>query len=145
MRIARLLLALLFIASLGAEGLAQEKAGQNKIKTIFSYKKELGLTEKQATDMTAILADFQKYLTDKGEELKQLHLKLNGLVKERADLKSIKEMIGRVSVLQSDIYYTDIETSRKVEGVLAPAQLKKWNGIQEAYRKQEAQARQLKQ
>jgi len=145
MRSVRLLLALVFIFSLQPGVFAQEKAGQNKIKTIFSYKKELGLTEKQVADMTSILGVFQKYLTDKGEELRQLRLKFNGLVKQKADLKLIKEIIAQISAAQADISYTDIETSRKVEGVLTPAQLKKWNGMQEAYRKEEAQARQLKQ
>ena len=147
-------LILLFSACALTAASAQERTAQskpaaaaqpNKIKTIFSYKKELGLSDKQVADMTGILTDFQKYLNDKGQEMREMHLKLNGRVKERAELKSIREILELISGIQVDVSYADIETSRRVEEILSPSQLKKWNRMQDAFRKEEAQARQLQQ
>jgi Spy/CpxP family protein refolding chaperone len=149
MNIKRLASVMIFIGYALTAAFAQEKAPlakpeqQNKIKTIFSYKNELGLTDKQVADLVTILTDFQKYLTEQGKAMRELRAKLNDLIKQKSELKSIREVLERIAGIQADTSYIDVETSRKVEGALTPSQLKKWNSIQEAAVKQEMQARQL--
>ncbi len=146
---------LVFIGSAAVAGFAQDKAGaakteapaqqQSKIKTIFNYKSELGLTDKQVSGLVSILTDFQNYLNEKSKEIKDLKVKLSDLIKQKADLKSVRNALEQIAKAQVEVSYTDVETSRKVEAALTPAQLKKWSAIQEAAMKQEIQARQLQQ
>jgi hypothetical protein len=153
MNIKKIVLILGLIGYAGVAGFAQDKAAltkpeavtqqQNKIKTIFNYKSELGLTDKQVADLVAILTGFQKYLNEQSKEMKELRLKLNDLIKQKADLKSIRETLEQIARVQVEASYTDVETSRKVEATLTPSQLKKWTNIQESAQKQEIQARQL--
>lgn len=77
--------------------------------------------------------------------MKELRVKLNNLIRQKADLKTIRGVLEQIAGIQVDTSYIDVETSRKVEGTLTPSQLKKWNSIQEAAVKQEIQARQLQQ
>ncbi len=151
MNIKKLAFVIIFIGYALTAAFAQEKAPlakpeqQNKIKTIFNYKNELGLTDKQVADLVTILTDFQKYLAQQGHAMKELRVKLNDLIKQKAELKSIRGVLEQIAGIQVDTSYIDVETSRKVEGALTPSQLKKWNSIQEAAVKQEMQARQLQQ
>jgi len=121
-----------FTFAFAAEGLAQE---QEQAKTIFSYKRELDLTNKQEEKLKKLIADFQKYLTDTRKELGQLQSELAGLMRTKASLWSIKTKIQKISQLQGEMAYTDIETARNVENVLTASQLAKWNRIQQDSRK----------
>jgi hypothetical protein len=155
MDIKKLVLILGLIVYAGVAGLAQDKPAvtkpdavtqqQNKIKTIFNYKSELALTDKQVADLVAILNNFQKYLNEQGGQLRDLRKKLNDLIKQKAELKSIREVLEQIAKIQVEASYTDVETSRKVEGTLTPSQMKKWTNIQESAKKQEIQMRQLQQ
>ncbi|MEW5758154.1 MAG: hypothetical protein AB1755_01595 [Candidatus Omnitrophota bacterium] len=103
-------------------------------KTIFDYKDELKLTDKQVTDLKKTISDLQAYITEKRKQLDAAGQELLGLIKEKANLKLIKQKLEQISKIQVDISYTDIESSRKVEGILTLDQIDKWKKIQEEYR-----------
>jgi DNA-binding LytR/AlgR family response regulator len=136
------------VFALAGENLAQEKTqaapsgtvaqtDQQKVvvKTIFAYKQELGLTDKQEERLKKLLNDFQNYLTETRKELGQLQTELADLIRTKASLKSIKAQIEKITRIQGEVAYTDVETARNVEGVLTTSQLVKWNKIQEDFRK----------
>jgi len=133
-RLTVLFIIAVFTFAFAAEGLAQEQ-GQGQAKTIFSYKRELDLTNKQEEKLKKLIADFQKYLTDTRKQLNQLQSELAEFMRTKASLWSIKSKIEKISRLQGEMAYTDIETARNVENVLTASQLAKWNKIQQDSRR----------
>jgi Spy/CpxP family protein refolding chaperone len=124
---------------------AQDRPEKQEVKTIFSYKKELGLTDKQAEDMKAYLVKLQNFLSEKGNELNSVRQELGKLLADRADLKLIRKKLEKINILRVDIAYSDIETARDIENVLTPGQLKKWKVLQQqAFDKAKAGAEALK-
>lgn len=105
------------------------------VRTIFGYKKELELSDKQEERLKKLLAEFQNYLTGMRNELGQLQAELGDLIRSKAPLKSIKAKIDKITRAQGEVAYKDVETARNVEGVLTPAQLAKWNDMQEEFKK----------
>ncbi len=105
-------------------------APQRQVRTIFSYRQELGLTEAQEKEITDTLLDLQKVLIDKRAKLGVAQIELRQLVGDRAALPDIQAKLEQVSALSVDITFTDISASRKIEGILSEEQLRKWRAIQ---------------
>lgn len=106
------------------------------LKSIFAYEKELGLTQHQVQSLKDILSGFQDFLNDKVKEITNLRTTLNDMIAKQADIKAIRGVLEQMSRIQIDISCNDIETARKVPGVLMPSQFEKWKQIQEKARKQ---------
>ena len=115
---------------------AEEKAG----KSIFEYKKELSLTDKQEKNLRDILAKFQNYLTDKQKELKGLQAEFSKMIAESADLDKIKAKINDITKIQADATYEDIASTRAIETELTGTQLTKWRSIQAEFARNSQQA-----
>ncbi len=151
----KLILALAILALCASVSFAQEEAknapapavqqpaqGQVVVKSIFDYKKELAITDKQEKDLRAVLMKLQDYMTGKRKELDALRANLSKLMAERADLKKIKSALDKIAKIQADASYEDVVRSREVENKLTAAQMSNWRKIQEDFRKniQEQQA-----
>ena len=115
----------------GSISFAEMKAGQS----IFEYKKELSLTDKQEKNLRAILSKLQGYLAAKTEELNRLRTELNTMIADRADLSRIKVRLQTIARIQADATYEDIASIRAIEKELTPAQMTKWRGMQGEFRK----------
>ena len=138
----RKLLKIVFIAAVGLQlsalsSFAETKAAKpaqeaqkQEVKTIFNYKSELGLTDKQSEDMKTLVSKLQTTLNEKGKEISELRQGLSQMIKNKDSLSIIRPQLKKIADLQVDISYSDIETARKIEGVLTPAQMKKWQDIQ---------------
>ena len=113
---------------------ANAPAQAQQPKTIFDFRKDLGLTDKQAGDIQKLMADLQKTLTDKGQEVSTLRQKLSDLINNKGDMEQIRKALRQVADIQVDNSCLDIETSRKVEAVLTADQLAKWKDIQKKSR-----------
>lgn len=100
------------------------------VRTIFSYRQELGLTEAQEKEITDTLLDLQKQLIEKRARLGVAQIELRQLISDRAELPAIRAKLEEVSRLSVDITFTDVSASRKIEGVLSAEQLRKWRAIQ---------------
>jgi Spy/CpxP family protein refolding chaperone len=127
---------------------AQEKTAvprpaqpEAEIRTIYQYKAELGLTDKQEGDLKKLLGDFQDYFTEKKKEMTALQEELGEMIKVKEDIKKIRKLLEDIALIQVDASCFDIETSRGVEGVLTPQQLAQWRAIQMDFQK-EAQSKQ---
>lgn len=107
---------------------------QAPAKTIFDYKADLQLTDKQVEDLQKTVSDLQNYIKEKKTQLETQGQDLIKMIQEKADLKLIRKKLDDIAKLQVDISYTDIESSRKVENILKPEQIEKWKKIQEDYR-----------
>ncbi|MFA5090102.1 MAG: hypothetical protein WC510_03565 [Candidatus Omnitrophota bacterium] len=117
-----------------ATGTQAAEAQKQETKTIFSYKKELGLTDKQEADIKKLLLDLQNTFTQKAKMLNVLRQELNQMISERQDLKAIRKKIEDVAKIQVDNTFMDIETSRKIESIMSTEQIKKWQDIQKQMR-----------
>lgn len=113
-------------------------AGDEKkeVKTIFNFKDELGLTDKQVESIKTLLSDLQKTMNEKATALNKLREDLVKQIKDRVSLKEIKSKLQQIANLQVDASYIDIEISRKVENILSGDQLAKWKTIQQKAREE---------
>jgi len=116
-----------------------EPAQKQEVKTIFNYKTELELTDKQVEELKNTLTSFQQFLLDKKKELGLINSELATMIKEKADMKLIRNKLEQIAKIQVDVSYVDVETARKTEGVLTPGQLKKWKAMQEEFRSKASQ------
>ena len=107
-----------------------QETEKKEVKTIFSYKTELGLTDKQVEDMKALVSKLQTAINEKGKALGDLRNELGKMIREKENLPIMKAQLRKIADLQVDISYMDIETARKIEEVLTASQLKKWQDIQ---------------
>ena len=102
------------------------------VRTIFSYRNVLGLTDAQVDKMRKILLDFQKFLIAKRADLQVAEIELREMINNGEDLGKIRKKLEEIERLRVEIRYTDIETARKIENVLTKDQLKRWREIQRA-------------
>ena len=115
----------------GTLSLAQEKADES----IFKYKKDLSITDTQEKNLRGILSKIQSYMTEKTKELDGLRAELNKMIADKADLTVIKIKLQTIARMQADATYEDIASIRAIEKELTPAQMAKWRGMQEEFKK----------
>ncbi|MCX5677559.1 MAG: hypothetical protein NTY76_00400 [Candidatus Omnitrophica bacterium] len=119
-----------------ASSSAEEKGDES----IFKYKKELSITDKQEKNLRDILTKFQDFMTAKQKEVDALSADLNKLVTEKGDLSKIKAKLQSISRIQADATYQDIVSTRAIEKELSADQINKWRAMQEEFRKSQQQA-----
>ncbi|MDE2215177.1 MAG: hypothetical protein KGJ61_08705 [Candidatus Omnitrophica bacterium] len=122
---------LLFVCMAVPRCFAQNQPEQ--VKTIFSFKNELGITDDQELKLKALLYDEQNFIDGQNNTLKELGAQLNQLIEKNADMAAIKSKLEEMSRIQVDISYRNIEDSRKVAEILTPQQLTQWRSIQKKY------------
>ena len=115
---------------------AENKSGSS----IFDYKKELSLTDKQEKNLKDILVKLQTLLTVKQKELDGLRSELSKMIAESADLNKIKLKINDIAKIQADATYEDIASTREIETELTGTQLTKWRSIQAEFARNAQQA-----
>jgi len=138
-------IAILFIAMMASYGLAQDVPGpksdnslnqQEQVKTIFSFKNDIALTDDQEVKLKALLYDEQTALDTDNDTLKALGTELSKMIDSKADMQLIKGKLEEISKIQVEISYRNIENGRKVEEILTPDQLEKWRAIQKNFASQ---------
>ena len=103
---------------------------QPVVKTIFSYKKELKITDKQEKELIRLMTGLQDNLTKKRKEITELNSELANMINEKKSLKLIKRNIYNITRLQADALYADIEAARKIEDIFSKEQFASWKAIQ---------------
>lgn len=109
-------------------------AGREKLKAIWDYDKELGLSQYQVKRIKELVIDLSKQLTALEDKLKTAELKLQDMVDREAVLEQIKLELQKIAAIQVEIRYADIKISREINHVLTREQLAKWRKIQEKVR-----------
>jgi len=128
-------IAIILITALLLTGAALSSAEEKGDESIFKYKKELAITDKQETNLRSIISKIQDTLKDKSEELNKHRAELNKMLETKADLAKIKEKLRTIARIQADATYEDIASIRAIESELTAAQMTQWRGMQEKYRK----------
>ena len=130
----KILSAALLLGLLAGPVWAQEGAGDKPapkpVKTMIDYKDELGLSDKQVTDVATALKSFQVTVKEKRAELTKLEKEFNELLKTQAPLPDIKSKLKQISETRFTLRYADVLTSRRVSDALTAEQMKKWREIQ---------------
>lgn len=121
----------------GGEAAPAETARTEKAAgTIFDYKQEIGLSDQQVADIRQAVEALVKQARLQQARLVIAADELETLNSAEADLKDIRAKLMEIATLQVDMRYNDIATSRKINGLMTPAQLAKWKKIQEQARAQ---------
>lgn len=105
-----------------------------QVKTIFDFKAELGLTDKQETEIREILADLNKEVQLTRAKLTILSFELEDLVKKQVTLEQIKKNLKDQADLQANMRFADMVATMKIDKVLSSEQLSKWRRIQASAR-----------
>jgi Spy/CpxP family protein refolding chaperone len=106
-------------------------AQTGEVKTIFSFKKEIGLTDEQESKIKALLYDDQSLMNTSRSTLNARGTELGQLIKDKANMKLIKSKLEEISKIQVEMTCKDIENSRKIDSILTPVQIEKWKAIKE--------------
>ncbi|MBF0511292.1 MAG: hypothetical protein HQL13_03085 [Candidatus Omnitrophica bacterium] len=112
---------------------AKPAAQPQSVKTIFSYKTEIGLTDVQEKDLKALLYDEESLMKTNNGKLKILGKDLGDLIKNKDDMQIIRTKLQEIAKVQVDTSCFNIENARKVEKILTPEQLEKWRDIQKSF------------
>ncbi len=128
-------IAIILITALSLTGAALSSAEEKGDESIFKYKKQLAITDKQETNLRSIISKIQDTLKDKTEELNKHRAELNKMLETKADLAKIKEKLRTIARIQADATYEDIASIRAIESELTATQMTQWRGMQEKYRK----------
>ena len=102
--------------------------------SIFSYKKELGITDKQEKGLREIAAKLEAHLNEAKKKLDVLRADLSKMVLEKAGMDKIKVQLTMIAMTQVDASYEDIASARAMEEALTEAQLAKWHKMQSDFR-----------
>ena len=105
---------------------------QGEPKTIFSFKDELGLSDEQENKIKAILFDSQNLIKSYRNTLNILGAELAQMIDRKEEMELIKNKLQEISEIKVEISYCDIEVARKINDLLTPTQLQKWEDIKRA-------------
>lgn len=111
---------------------AETQATQGK--TIFDFRVQLNLTEKQERDMREVLADLNKELQVGRAKLTILSFELEDLIKKDGNLEQIRKNLKDQADLRANLRYADIVATRGINKLLSPEQLTRWKSIQASAR-----------
>ena len=118
----------------GGPAYAQTAPQPAQAKTIFDFKADLKLTDRQEKDIREVLADLNKEIQVSRAKLTILSYELEDLIKKEADLEQIKKNLKDQADLQANVRYADVVATRRVNKVLSPDQLTRWKNIQDTVR-----------
>jgi hypothetical protein len=114
---------------------AQRKAAEAaRVRTIWDYKKELGLTDQQSQEMKEAVKILQKDIAAHREKLVAAEQQLRAMIDEESSFDQIRSKLQRIATIQVDMRLADIQTSRRVNDVLKTEQLDRWHDIQKEMR-----------
>ena len=103
---------------------------QRRIKTIFDYKAELGLTDAQETQIKDALKKLAAYLKECQTRIIKNLREVKNLRDQDADIEKIKPFLKSNADIQVEMGVADIQASRQINRILKPEQLNKWRDIQ---------------
>jgi len=107
-----------------------------EVKTIFSFKDEVGLTDDQESKLKVLLYDEQTTVNAHNDTLKGLGAELSKLIESKAEMSLIKSKLEAISKIQVEVSCINIEDARKIETILTPEQIEKWKDIQKKFSSQ---------
>ncbi|MDQ7825828.1 MAG: hypothetical protein RDV48_23705 [Candidatus Eremiobacteraeota bacterium] len=113
---------------------AATPAAQARMKTIFDFEKELGLSADQTKKLKDQVNSFNKEIASNNDKLKAANKELGDLINANAALDKIKEKLQQIGAIELDIRLANVKTSKVVNETLTKDQLAKWREIQKRER-----------
>jgi hypothetical protein len=110
--------------------------GRKQVTTIFAFKKELGMTDKQENDIKSALKSLSVTLKPMQEKKMTLLKEYIQLRDSEAPLPQMKAKLQEISAVEIDMTLADISGSRRINSILSKDQLAKWRDIQKKARQQ---------
>lgn len=125
------------LQTVSAQQTQQAKQTQQKprVKTIFDYKTELGLSDEQIKRMKELLNNLNNDAKVKRAKLTIIDNDIKTLIEKDAQMALIKAKVNEAYAIQAEIRVADIETGRNINAVLTPMQLRKWQEIRASAKK----------
>lgn len=103
-------------------------------RTIFDYKDDLKMTDKQEQEIRTILQNLNKDARLSNARLVIIDSEFEDLMNQESDVDLIRKKLREASDIRITMRIADIEATRKINRVLSADQLKRWRGIQAAAR-----------
>lgn len=122
----------LFCLALAIPVLAQTppQPAPQKVPTIFDYKQEIGLTPEQEAKMKGFIKDLQTNMSAGEARLSQMELEYRRLLAKDPTIDQARAKLQEIANATVDLRLVDLQTSRRISGVLTTDQLRKWKAIQ---------------
>jgi hypothetical protein len=112
---------------------------QPKVKLIWDYDKELGLTPDQVTKMKKAVGSLGEDIRILRFKLSGAELELNKMTRENAPSDKVKAKVQEIEKYRGDMRIKDLETAKRINTILTKDQLEKWRKIQQEELKAQAE------
>lgn len=124
-----------------ARALEKQAKQAEESPTIFSYQREIGLSDDQVARMKARLQQLNEAMARNRELLAVLEQQCNVLLlNEAASLATIESRLNEIAALLVASQMEDLRCSREVMALITPEQLANWRAIQQAAQAAQATA-----
>jgi len=98
-------------------------------KTVLDFKDELKLSDSQAKEIRAIIADFEKKVEELQKKLVFFKNEATGLLKKDGDFKDVKKNVKGYHDTMAELEIANLEAGRKIRQALTAEQFKMWKEI----------------
>jgi len=132
----KLLLGLALLFNLGLPVLAEPAKQPPKVKTIFEYQKEIGLTDDQIAKMKGELQTLQTNVTNSRAKLKALEDDFTAIIKAEGSAEEAEAKLKEIAAATVTMRLNDFATSKRINGIMSAEQKQKWRAIQASLRQQ---------
>lgn len=107
----------------------QRKITTPQRQTILDFKVELNLNENQIKEIEKLLSNFKKKEAEFIKEIQKHDLQLKELLQKEGDINEIKKEVREIYKLRGELVAEELETARKIDGLLTAEQKQKWKEI----------------
>ncbi|MBX3169306.1 MAG: hypothetical protein KF760_18015 [Candidatus Eremiobacteraeota bacterium] len=127
----KLFLLLGLLGTLYAPLYADTPAEKPKIKTLFDYKQELGLTEEQINKMKSYLTELNGSVKTSREQITRLENDYRLLIaNDSTTTAQARAKLEEIASATVTMRLKDLEISRKITNAMSTEQRSKWKAIQ---------------
>lgn len=138
----KLLLLLGLLGALYAPVHADPSAEKIKIKTLFDYKQELGLSDEQISNMKSFLSELNGSVKASREQITRLETDYRALIaNENTTTAQARAKLEEIADATVVMRLKDLEVSRKITGAMTAEQRAKWKAIQAKVRADQQQSK----
>ena len=118
----------LFPLNLISQQISQQQPQVTR-KTILDFKQELKLTEKQVKEIEKLLQVYFKKEQEMLGKIREKETKLTEMLNSDGDIKEVKKLAREIYCHRGELWAEELETAKKIDGVLSEEQRKRWKEI----------------
>ena len=107
-----------------------------KIKTIFNYKTELGLSDAQIEAIKSELVNLNSNFKQSKAKIAQLEAEFRALIAREASTEEAKSKLQQIAEATVAFRLSDFETSKRITATMSAEQKAKWAAIRAQLRPQ---------